>query len=132
MYLLDTDTIIFALKAVPQVVRNFASHAADPKALSVVTYGELVYGALKSARSVENLAKVRRTVDLFPVIDVNRAVMDTFGTLKVALEKKGKTVDDFDLLIASTALLLNYKLVTNNEKRFSHIPGLAVENWTKS
>ena len=132
MYLLDIDTIIFALKAVPEVVRNFVSHAADPKALSVVTYGELVYGAIKSARSVENLAKVRRTVDLFPVIEVSRAVMDTFGSLKVDLEKKGKTVDDFDLVIASTALLLNYKLVTNNEKHFRHIPGLAVENWTKS
>jgi len=132
MYLLDTDTLIYALKGVPAVVRNFEAHAADPKALSVVSYGELVYGAIKSAHSAENLARVRRTAELFPVIDVSRAVMDTFGALKADLESRGKKVDDFDLVVASTALMLNYRLVTNNEKHFRPIPGLAVENWSKS
>jgi tRNA(fMet)-specific endonuclease VapC len=132
MYLLDTDVIIYALKGVPAVIRNFETNAAHPKALSVITYGELVYGATKSARSVENLARIRRTVELFPVIEVSRAVMDTFGTLKVELEKSGKRVDDFDLVIASTALILNYKLVTNNEKHFRHIRGLTLENWAKA
>ena len=132
MYLLDTDTIIYCLNGVPEVVRSFESHAADPKALSVITYGELVYGAVKSSRSVENLARVRRTVELFPVIEVSQAVMDAFGSLKVKLERAGKKVDDFDLVIASTALMLNYKLVTNNEKHFRHIPGLLIENWAKA
>ena len=36
-----------------------------------------------------------------------------------------------DLLIASTALFLNYRLVTGNEKHFSRIPGLVLENWAK-
>ena len=34
-----------------------------------------------------------------------------------------------DLLIAATALSLNYKLVTNNERHFSRIKGLEIENW---
>jgi len=131
MYLLDTDTIIYALKGVPEVVRNFEAHAADPKAFSVMTYGELVYGAIKSARSMENLARVRRAAEIFPVIDVSRAIMETFGSVKSELEKRGRKVDDFDLVIASTALGLGYKLVTNNERHFRHIPGLTVENWAK-
>lgn len=131
MYLLDTDTLIFALKGAPPVIRNFEIHAADPKALSVVSYGELVYGAVKSARPMENLARVRRVTELFPIIDASRSVMDTFGSIKADMEKKGKRVDDFDLVIASTALILNYKLVTGNEKHFRLIPGLGVENWIR-
>ncbi len=132
MYLLDTDTLIYALKGVPEVVRNFQAHAADPKAISVMSYGELLYGAGKSARPVENTARVRRAVELIPVIDVSRAVMETFASLKAELDKKGKPVDDFDLVIGATALVLNYRLVTNDERHFRAIPGLKIENWTKS
>src|SRR5512143_1706951 len=105
MYLLDTDTLVYFLKAVPEVVKSFDSHAADPKALSVITYGELVCGAMKSARPVENLAKIRRVAEILPVIDVSRGVMDTFGSLKAEREKKGRRIDDFDLITASTALV---------------------------
>jgi tRNA(fMet)-specific endonuclease VapC len=68
-------------------------------------------------------------VELFPVIDVSRAVVETFGSLKADLQRRGKGVDDFDLVIASTALVLNYTIVTNNEQHFRNIPGLRVENW---
>ena len=51
--------------------------------------------------------------------------------MKADLEGKGKRVDDFDLIIGSTALLMNYTLVTNNERYFRDIPGLAIENWAR-
>lgn len=131
MYLLDSDTLVYVLRGDPKVTGNFEAHAADPKALSVITYGELLYGAMKSARPVENAAKVRRLGELFPVIDVSCAVMETFGALKAELEKQGKKVDDFDLIIASTALHLTYTLVTNNVRHFRYIPHLLVENWAR-
>jgi tRNA(fMet)-specific endonuclease VapC len=131
MYLLDTDTIIYALKANRNVTRSFEDKAPQSKALSAITYGELFFGAMKSSAPQVNLAKVRRVAELFPVIDVSRAIMETFGSLKADLERRGTRVDDFDLVIASTALVLNYTLVTNNERHFRHIPGLRVENWTR-
>ncbi len=114
MYLLDTDTIIYALKGNRNVTRNFDERAAQPKALSAITYGELFFGAMKSSDPQVNLAKVRRVAEVFPVIEVSRAIMETFGSLKADLERRGRTVYDFDLVIASTALVLNYTLVTNN------------------
>jgi tRNA(fMet)-specific endonuclease VapC len=131
MYLLDTDTIIYALKGNRNVTRNFDERATQPKALSAITYGELFFGAMKSSAPQVNLAKVRRVAEVFPVIDVSRAIMETFGSLKADLERLGRRVDDFDLVIASTALVLNYALVTNNERHFQHISGLRVENWTR-
>ena len=45
------------------------------------------------------------------------------------MEKLGKPIDSFDLLIAATALENDLILVTNNLKHFSRIPGLKIENW---
>jgi tRNA(fMet)-specific endonuclease VapC len=131
MYLLDTDTIIYALKGDPCVTRHLEEKAAQAKALSVISYGELFFGAMKSAMPQANLAKIRRVAELLPVIEVTQAVMETFGSLKADLQQRGRGVDDFDLVIASTALVLNYALVTNNERHFRGIPGLRVENWAR-
>lgn len=50
--------------------------------------------------------------------------------VKASLVGKGKVVDDFDLLIGSTALVLNYTLVATNQKHFAKIPGLKTKNWS--
>jgi tRNA(fMet)-specific endonuclease VapC len=130
--LLDTDIVVFFLRGQPRVIRSVEIHASDPKAISVITHGELTYGALKSERPAENLAKVRRIAEIFPIIDVSRAIMETFGSLKGELERKGKRIDDFDLILGSTALHLNYTVVTNNERHFRDIPGLGLENWARN
>lgn len=131
MYLLDTDILIYALKNDPVVKGNFIRYKTEPKALSVVSYGELYYGAEKSEKPLQHLVKVRRIRELFPVIEVSTGIMAAFGSLKAQLEKKGTRLDDFDLIIASTALALNYTLVSNNEKHFKRVPGLSCANWTK-
>ena len=129
MYLLDTDTLIYFLKGHETVVQKFKASANSPKAISIVTYGELVYGARKSERMPENLAKVYRLAELYPVIDITRAVMDSFGEIKASLSSSGITVDDFDLQIGCTALMLNYTVVSNNTRPFEKIPGLKLANW---
>ncbi len=51
----------------------------------------------------------------------------TFGKLSIELERKGNSIGDFDLLIASIALTHGEPLLTKNAKHFSKVPGLAVE-----
>ena len=131
MYLLDTDILIYSLKNHPKVIENFELYADAPKALSVISYGELVYGANKSVQIATNLAKVHRLQEIFPVIEASKAILECFGTLKADLSKKGITIADFDLLIGSTAITLGYTIVTNNEKHFLKIPDLKIANWTK-
>ena len=130
MYLLDTDTIIYSLKGHQNVVDNLRIYADAPKAISVISYGELVFCAEKSEQIANNLAKVHRLREVFPVIDLSCSIMDTFGNIKAEVERKGKTVDDFDLLIGATALTLGYCVVSNNEKHIKMISGLKMVNWT--
>lgn len=130
-YLIDTDIIVYSLKGNQSVISAFEMRLNDPKSISVITYGELVYGAKKSQKEAANMARVRRIAETFPIIDVSSAIIETFGHLKATLEKTGTVVADLDLIIASTALTHNLTLVTNNEKHFQHVPGLRVENWAK-
>ena len=94
MFLLDTDTLIYAFKGLPGVVDNIRIHADAPKALSVISYGELIYGAHKSTRVSANLARVHRLRDIFPVIETSSSILECFGSIKAGLSKKGITVDD--------------------------------------
>ncbi len=129
MYLIDTDTIIYSLKDDKQVNTRFLETKKVQKSISVITYGELVYGARKSKHPQKNLATVYRVADIFPLIAVSRSTMDIFGTIKSSLEQSGAPLDDMDLMIAATALLDNLILVTNNLKHFRRIDGLRLENW---
>ena len=128
-YLIDTDIIIYSLKGKQTVTDSFKERLNEPKSISVITYGELVYGARKSQHEQKNMARVRRIAEIFPIIDVSPAIIETFGHLKATLEKTGSIVADMDLIIASTALTHNMILVTNNEKHFQQIPELQIENW---
>jgi tRNA(fMet)-specific endonuclease VapC len=130
-FLIDTDIVIYSLKKIDIVIDNFRKHLDAPKYLSVVTYGELVFGARKSKNVEKNLATVHRIAELFPIIDISPAIMETFGTLKAVLQKRGTAVDDMDLLIAATAMTHSLMLVTNNEKHFRRIKGLEMVNWSK-
>ena len=120
--MIDTDILIYSLKGNEIVNNNFRRYAEEPKAVSIITIGELLYGAYKSVKKIENLAKVNSLSGIFPVIDVNRTIMDTFAHLKADLSVDGIRVDDFDLLIGATALSMNYTVVTNNEKHYLKIP----------
>ncbi|MEK6625919.1 MAG: type II toxin-antitoxin system VapC family toxin, partial [Bdellovibrionota bacterium] len=53
-----------------------------------------------------------------------------FGQLRAELEKKGTMIGVFDLQIASIAIANDMTLVTNNEKEYSRLSGLKIENWT--
>jgi tRNA(fMet)-specific endonuclease VapC len=115
-FLIDTDTIVFSMRHQGAVLEQFKNHRNDLKAISVITYGELVFGAYRSAHTTRNMATVRSIGELLPKI-------------KASLMMRSRQLDDMDLMIAATALTGNYTLITNNERHFSVIDGLRTENW---
>ena len=132
MYLLDTDTIIYALKGNQIVNKMLQKHLHDPLKISVITLMELYYGAYKSQKVESNIAKLKTLETSLDILPMNQELAEIFGMLKSKLEKVGTPLDDFDLILASTSLSQNLILVTNNEKHFQRITGLKIENWTKS
>ena len=131
-FLIDTDILIYSLKDYAVVNENFKKHLNTPKAISIITYGELYFGAKKSKNIEKNTAIATRVSENFEVINVDKTIIECFGELKANLQKTGAIISDFDLIIGATALSFNLTVVTNNDTHFNKIPGLKVVNWTKS
>ena len=128
-YLIDTDIVINSIKGNTKVNQKIGAYAAIPKAISIITFGELLYGAKKSTQREKNTSIIYRLAEIFPIVGITRSTIEAFTDIKMALDVKGERIEDFDLLIAATALSLNYTLVTNNTKHYKRIEGLQLENW---
>jgi tRNA(fMet)-specific endonuclease VapC len=129
-YLLDTNICIYIAKRKPAaVLSRFQRLRPGDVGMSVITYLELVYGAHKSQRIQQNLARLEELESLIPAQPLTPSVAGHYGRLRAALEAKGRPLGAYDLLIAAHALSLDLTLVTNNSREFGRVEGLRVDNW---
>jgi tRNA(fMet)-specific endonuclease VapC len=129
-YLLDTHICIYIAKHNPPAVRaRFAQHAADELAMSVITWGELHFGAEKSQARDKALAALGALQRVLPVFDLPMAAADHYGDIRASLQRAGQVIGNNDLWLAAHARSEGWTLVTNNEREFLRVPGLRVENW---
>ena len=129
-YLLDTNICIYIRQRRPEeVLRRFHKLRPGEAALSVITYGELLYGAAKSSQRAEALERLRELVLFLPALALPASAAETYGTIRAGLEQKGERIGNNDLWIAAHALASGFTLVTNNEKEFRRVPGLRIQNW---
>jgi tRNA(fMet)-specific endonuclease VapC len=131
-YLLDANICIYIAKQRPPgVARRFARLTAGSVGMSLITYGELRYGAEKSQRSAEARAIIDRLVELIPVLEPDAEVGATYGRLRAHLERSGAPIGNNDLWIAAHALTLGVTLVSNNTRAFERVPKLKLQNWAE-
>ena len=55
--------------------------------------------------------------------------LEIFANQKAALRRSGRPIDDFDILIGSTAAAYGLTLVTRNTRHFAYLTNLSLENW---
>lgn len=131
-YMLDTNICIYIAKHhPPEVKTRFEQLRPGQLVMSVITYGELYYGASKSTQRMKALTQLEGLVQDIPIEDLNSTVAQAYGEIRAALEKQGRLIGNNDLWIGAHAMALDVTLVTNNEREFRRIAGLSVENWTK-
>lgn len=131
-WLLDTNTCIYIVKQKPiSVFEKFNTIAPGQIALFVITLAELEYGARKSAAVEKNLSALHQFSIPFDILPFDYNATVEYGIIRADLEAKGMPIGPLDTLIAAHTKSLNYTLVTNNEKEFSRVNGLQVENWVK-
>jgi tRNA(fMet)-specific endonuclease VapC len=130
-YLLDTNICIYVRRKKPErVLRRFDNLSAGQAAISVITYGELLYGASKSANRQVALEGVHDFISLIPPLPLPEKAGDVYGFIRAELEARGETIGANDLWIAAHALASGLILVTNNEKEFARVRGLKIQDWT--
>jgi tRNA(fMet)-specific endonuclease VapC len=125
-YLLDTN-IVLALFATDRAVVERLSEAGEVFIASIVL-GELYYGARKSSRVIENVARVYDFAQATMVLACDGETSRWYSVIKELLLQKSVQIPENDIWIAATALRYGLILVTR-DKRFREVTNLKVELW---
>jgi tRNA(fMet)-specific endonuclease VapC len=130
VYLLDTNTCIFAMKWHDRVVERLRSSSPDDLSVSAVTVAELWFGARKSRRPERTRQKIDRWLAPLRVLPFDLDAAGAYSEIRSALESAGTPIGERDTMIASVALARGLVVVTNNTREFGRIGGLLVEDWS--
>ena len=129
-YLLDTNTCIYIIKRSPeQVMLRFKRLRVGDVGVSVITVCELQYGVSNSSQPERNQRALTEFLGPLEVLDFPGAASTTYGEIRARLQRSGKPIGSYDLLLAAHALHDNLILVTNNIREFARVPDLRTENW---
>lgn len=90
---------------------------------------ELKFGIAKSQakkknqQALDNFLSGIQILPIFPALDI-------YAAEKAQLQKSGKIIDDFDLLIGATAVSFDLTMVTNSTSHFKRLNEIKLEDWT--
>lgn len=128
-FLLDTNICIYYIKGLYELKSKFKDVGPENCFISEITLAELKFGVAKSQAkkknqlALENFLSGIQILPIFPALDI-------YASEKARLQKSGKVIDDFDLLIGATAVSFDLVMVTNNTNHFNRIADIKLEDWT--
>ena len=129
-YLLDTNICIYYFKGLYQLDEKIRKKGIENCFISEITLAELKYGVANSINKRHNKKVLGNFLDNIQIIPIFNS-LDLYAETKSELRKKGQIIDDFDLLIGASAISNKMVLITNNEKHFTRIKNIKIENWIK-
>ena len=128
-YMLDTNIVIYTMKAKPQSVKQaFVAHYGQV-CISSVTLMELVYGAEKSSNPERNLRDIEGFAARLEVLPYDEMAATHTGQIRAELTRIGQPIGPYDQMIAGHTRSKGFILITNNQREFSRVSGLRLENW---
>ena len=128
-FLLDTNILIAMSKQRLGLADRLEGIPADAILLSSVVVAEIEYGIVKSGRRQHNRRVFDSLLSGFRVLPFDAAAARLYGPIRAQLEKRGRLIGPYDLMIAAHAQSLDAVLVTDNTKEFDRVAGLKTENW---
>ena len=118
-WLLDTNACIAVIRQRPQpVLRRLRGKQVGHVGLSSITLAELEFGAAKCQQAAQARAALREFLLPLELAPFDQAAAEAYGTIRAALEKKGRPIGPLDTLIAAHAVALGAVRVTNNTREF--------------
>ncbi len=129
MYVLDTNTLIYFFKGLGGVSKRVL--AVPPKQISIpsIVLYELEVGIARSTSPKKRRKQLEDFTSLVKILPFGTEEARSAASIRVDLEKKGRPIGPYDILIAAVALTSQSILVTRNTSEFSRIKGLRLENW---
>ncbi len=130
MYLLDTNTCIFAInKKSSRTLENIKTRSKDGIFISSLTVAELEYGVSFSEFPERNRISLVKFLSIFNILNFDDSDAVEYGKIKANLRKQGKLFGPIDMLLAAQAVSKKMIFVTNNTTEFSNVVELIYEDW---
>jgi tRNA(fMet)-specific endonuclease VapC len=131
-YLLDTNVCVHYLRGVFEIDKKINATGSLNCYISEITLAELEFGVENSDPAFRE--KRRAGLEAFLSVFGKRIIpirhcFAIYATQKAKLRQQGQIISDFDLLIASTAVVFNMTMVTENIREFERVDGIQIENW---
>jgi tRNA(fMet)-specific endonuclease VapC len=131
-FLLDTNILSDLLRN-PQgrIAGKIAEVGEERVCTSVIVAAELRYGAAKKG-SPRLSAQLEAILGAMEVMALETPADEFYGRIRFSLERSGQLIGPNDMLIAAQTLALDLVLVTDNEKEFTRVEELRIENWLRN
>jgi tRNA(fMet)-specific endonuclease VapC len=130
-FLLDTNVLSDLVRYPRGRIAARIAEVGEPQiCTSIIVAAELRYGAAKKSSSRLS-AQLEAVLGALDVLVFEVPVDTVYGELRAGLERAGRSIGANDLLIAAHALALGHTVVTDNERAFSRIDDLRIENWLR-
>jgi tRNA(fMet)-specific endonuclease VapC len=131
IFLLDTDTCIYALKQQARVLERLLSKDRNEIAVSVITEAELRTGAAKSSSPVKTLRLVENFLHPLTIVEFTSDDAIAYSRVRAKLKRAGTPIGPLDTLIAGQSVARGFTLVSNNDREFRRVDALRIENWAR-
>ena len=130
--LLDTDILSAILRRDPVVAARAQDYLRVHQRFefSIITRYEILRG-LESKRAARQRTAFDRFCAASTILSLSDAVVVQAAEIYADLYRRGELIGDADILIAATAIVEGYVLVTNNKRHFERIEGLNIDNWLR-
>jgi len=130
-YLLDTNVCIFFMRGKYGVAQRISKIGRKNCCISEITVAELLFGAANCTKPEDRERHKQQTLEFVRLLDVIpiSESLGVFAEEKSRLRKQGEPIDDFDLLIAVTAIKHKLILVTDNIRHMERVKDIKLENW---
>jgi len=125
-YLLDTGIVIALFANERSVVEQIED--AEEIFIPSIVIGELYYGARKSGRVRENVARIDLFAEANVVLLCDNETSRWYGVIKDLLRQKGSMIPENDVWIAALALRQGLILVTR-DNNFDVVTNLKTVRW---
>jgi tRNA(fMet)-specific endonuclease VapC len=108
----DTNICIYIQRQKPEtVLEHFKKLYFGQAVISIITWGELLYGAAKSSKHDLIISKLEEFINLIPILPLTKECGSIYGSIRAYLESKGKIIGNNDLLIIEQIIFINTIIV---------------------
>ena len=137
LYLLDTDTLSLFWRGHPEVTHRLGHASREELAITIVTVEEVLFGWQDQTRrartDAERVRAYQYLADSVPFLASFRIISYDEASLARLAELRALKLNlgAMDTRIGAIAQEKNAVVVTRNQRDFSRIPRLRIEDWSQ-